>query len=136
MAAPPTLPLASSANCCFHDSKPAAEVPHWAALADAPIHKVSKTETATALNHPKLCILSSRQHKNETLLCRSRQEGVPNRHQLRLTPLQAIKREHTEYIAATIPSAGLLILPNTSHFAFLQDPGLFDYAVLHFLGDR
>ena len=49
---------------------------------------------------------------------------------------EAIKREHTEYIAATIPGAGLLILPNTSHFAFLQDPGLFSYAVLHFLGDR
>ena len=49
---------------------------------------------------------------------------------------EAIKREHTEYIAATIPGAGLLILPNTSHFAFLQDPDLFNYAVLHFLGDR
>ena len=49
---------------------------------------------------------------------------------------EAIKREHTEYIAATIPGAGLLILPDTSHFAFLQDPGLFNYAVLHFLGDR
>jgi pimeloyl-ACP methyl ester carboxylesterase len=49
---------------------------------------------------------------------------------------EAIKREHTEYIAATIPGAGLLILPNTSHFAFLQDPGMFNYAVLHFLGDR
>ena len=48
---------------------------------------------------------------------------------------EAIKREHTEYIAATIPGAGLLILPNASHFAFLQDPGLFNYAVLHFLGD-
>jgi len=49
---------------------------------------------------------------------------------------EAIKREHTQYIAATIPGAGLLILPNTSHFAFLQDPDLFNYAVLHFLGDR
>jgi pimeloyl-ACP methyl ester carboxylesterase len=49
---------------------------------------------------------------------------------------EAIKREHTEYIAATIPGAGLLILPNTSHFAFLQDPELFNYTVLHFLGDR
>jgi len=49
---------------------------------------------------------------------------------------EAIKREHTEYIAATIPGAGLLILPNASHFAFLQDPRLFNYAVLHFLGDR
>jgi pimeloyl-ACP methyl ester carboxylesterase len=49
---------------------------------------------------------------------------------------EAIKREHTEYIAATIRGAGLLILPNASHFAFLQDPGLFNYAVLHFLGDQ
>jgi pimeloyl-ACP methyl ester carboxylesterase len=49
---------------------------------------------------------------------------------------EAIKREHTEYIAATIPRAGLLILPNTSHFAFLQDPGLFNYVVLHFLDDQ
>jgi pimeloyl-ACP methyl ester carboxylesterase len=49
---------------------------------------------------------------------------------------EAIKREHTEYIAATIPGAGLLILPNVSHFAFLQDPELFNYAILHFLGDR
>ncbi len=49
---------------------------------------------------------------------------------------EAIKREHTEYIAATIPGAGLLILPNASHFAFLQDPGLFNDAMLHFLGDR
>jgi pimeloyl-ACP methyl ester carboxylesterase len=49
---------------------------------------------------------------------------------------EAIKREHTEYIASTIPGAGLLILPNTSHFAFLQDPKLFNYSILHFLGDK
>ena len=49
---------------------------------------------------------------------------------------EAIKRAHTEYIAATIPHAGLLILPNASHFAFLQDPGSFNYAILHFLGDE
>ena len=49
---------------------------------------------------------------------------------------EAIKREHTEYIAATIPHAGLMILPNVSHFAFLQDPKLFNYAILHFLGDE
>jgi pimeloyl-ACP methyl ester carboxylesterase len=48
---------------------------------------------------------------------------------------EGIKREHTEYIAATIPGAGLLILPNVSHFAFLQDPVLFNAALLHFLGD-
>ena len=49
---------------------------------------------------------------------------------------EAIVRAHTEYIAATIPHAGLLILPNTSHFAFLQDPAQFDFAILHFLGDE
>jgi pimeloyl-ACP methyl ester carboxylesterase len=49
---------------------------------------------------------------------------------------EAIKREHTEYIAATIPGAGLLILPNVSHFAFLQNPRLFDDAILNFLGGR
>ncbi len=49
---------------------------------------------------------------------------------------EAIKREHTEYIAATIPGAGLLILPNVSHFAFLQDPALFNAAMLHFLNGK
>ena len=46
---------------------------------------------------------------------------------------EAIFRAHTEYIAATIPGAGLLILPNASHFAFLQDPALFNAALLDFL---
>jgi pimeloyl-ACP methyl ester carboxylesterase len=46
---------------------------------------------------------------------------------------EAIKRDHTEYLAATIPHAGLLILPNASHFAFLQDPALFNAAMLDFL---
>ena len=49
---------------------------------------------------------------------------------------EGIKRDHTEYMAATIPGAGLLILPNASHFAFLQDPAMFNFAILHFLGDR
>jgi len=49
---------------------------------------------------------------------------------------EAIKRPHTEYIAATIPGAGLLILPNVSHFAFLQDPVLFNAALLDFLDNR
>src|SRR5882757_5229989 len=49
---------------------------------------------------------------------------------------EAIKREHTEYMAATIPHARLVILPNASHFAFLQDPGQFNFAILHFLGDE
>ncbi len=49
---------------------------------------------------------------------------------------EAIRREHTEHVAAVIPRAGLLILPNVSHFAFLQDPKLFDDAMLHFLDDE
>jgi pimeloyl-ACP methyl ester carboxylesterase len=49
---------------------------------------------------------------------------------------EGIKRDHTEYMAATIPGAGLLILPNASHFAFLQDPEMFNFAILHFLGER
>ena len=47
---------------------------------------------------------------------------------------ESIKREHTEYIAATIPGARLVILPNVSHFALLQDPTSFNNAVLKFLG--
>jgi hypothetical protein len=35
---------------------------------------------------------------------------------------EAIKRENTEYMARTIPNAGLLIQPKVSHFSFLQDP--------------
>ncbi len=49
---------------------------------------------------------------------------------------EAIKRQHTEYIAAAIPGAELVIFPNTSHFAFIQDPGSFNHAILHFLGDK
>lgn len=33
---------------------------------------------------------------------------------------EAIKRENTLYMAAHIPGSGLLILPQVSHFAFLQ----------------
>jgi len=47
---------------------------------------------------------------------------------------ESIKRSHVDYIAATIPGAELLILPDTSHFAFLQNPGLFNSAMLRFLG--
>jgi pimeloyl-ACP methyl ester carboxylesterase len=47
-----------------------------------------------------------------------------------------IKRAHTEDMAASIPNAGLLILPHTSHFAFLQNPKMFNFAILHFLGDE
>ena len=46
---------------------------------------------------------------------------------------EAIKRENTEFMASHIPGAGLLILPQVSHFAFLQDPEAFNAALLHFL---
>jgi pimeloyl-ACP methyl ester carboxylesterase len=44
-----------------------------------------------------------------------------------------IKPEHTRYIAAHIPGARLVIIPNTSHFAMIQDPGAFGRAVLESL---
>ena len=46
---------------------------------------------------------------------------------------EAIKRENTEFMAAQIPGAGLLIQPEVSHFSFLQDPKQFNDEVLHFL---
>ena len=47
---------------------------------------------------------------------------------------EAIKRENTEFMAANIPGAGLLIQPEVSHFSFLQDPEQFNDDVLRFLG--
>ena len=49
---------------------------------------------------------------------------------------EAIKRENTEFMAAQIPDAGLLIQPEVSHFSFLQDPRQFTSDVLHFLEHR
>ena len=46
---------------------------------------------------------------------------------------EAIKRSDTEFMAAAIPHAGLLIQPEVSHFSFLQDPGQFNSDLLHFL---
>ena len=46
---------------------------------------------------------------------------------------EAIKRENTEFMAANIPGAGLLIQPEVSHFSFLQDPGQFTDDVVRFL---
>lgn len=46
---------------------------------------------------------------------------------------EAIKRENTEYMAAKIPNSGLLLLPQVSHFAFIQDPEQFNSNALHFL---
>jgi pimeloyl-ACP methyl ester carboxylesterase len=46
---------------------------------------------------------------------------------------EAIKREHTEYLARAIPGAELIILPGVSHFAMLQRPAEFNQALLAFL---
>jgi pimeloyl-ACP methyl ester carboxylesterase len=46
---------------------------------------------------------------------------------------EAIKREHTEYLATSIPGARLVILPGASHFAILQRPAEFNAAMLAFL---
>ncbi len=46
---------------------------------------------------------------------------------------EAIKRENTEFMAAQIPDAGLLLQPAVSHFSLLQDPAQFTSDVLHFL---
>ena len=43
---------------------------------------------------------------------------------------EIIKQSHDIYMARTIPGARLVILPNVSHFAMLQDPHLFDCAVI------
>jgi pimeloyl-ACP methyl ester carboxylesterase len=48
---------------------------------------------------------------------------------------EAIKRENTEFMAANIPDAGLLIQPEVSHFSFLQDPRQFNDDVSHFLAN-
>jgi pimeloyl-ACP methyl ester carboxylesterase len=46
---------------------------------------------------------------------------------------EAIKRENTEFMAAQIPHAGLLLQPEVSHFSFLQDPQQFNDDVMHFM---
>lgn len=46
---------------------------------------------------------------------------------------EAIRRENTEFMAAQIPNAGLLLQPEVSHLSFLQDPSQFNNDVLHFL---
>ena len=48
---------------------------------------------------------------------------------------EAIRRDHTEQLAKEVPGAQLLILPNVSHFAFIQNPAEFNAAVLKFLAE-
>jgi pimeloyl-ACP methyl ester carboxylesterase len=49
---------------------------------------------------------------------------------------EAIKRPHTEDIAATIPHAGLLILRTRAISPSFRTPVQFNFAILHFLGDE
>ncbi|HMH12151.1 MAG TPA: alpha/beta hydrolase [Edaphobacter sp.] len=44
-----------------------------------------------------------------------------------------ITRAHTEYLAASIPGAKLIILPNVSHFAPWQDSITFNNSIIRFL---
>ena len=46
---------------------------------------------------------------------------------------EAIKPEHTEYLARTIPGATLIVLPDVSHFGMLQNPQEFSTAAISFL---
>jgi len=46
---------------------------------------------------------------------------------------EIIRREHTVLMARQIPGARLVILPQVSHFAMLQDPDGFNRAVIEFL---
>jgi pimeloyl-ACP methyl ester carboxylesterase len=48
---------------------------------------------------------------------------------------EAITREHTEYMARTIPGAKLVILKDASHFAMLQDPEGYTRAIRAFLAE-
>jgi pimeloyl-ACP methyl ester carboxylesterase len=49
---------------------------------------------------------------------------------------EAIKREHTRYLARSIPRAKLIILRNVSHFAMLQAPVKFNATMLRFIDGR
>ncbi|OBZ92938.1 alpha/beta hydrolase [Pararhizobium polonicum] len=46
---------------------------------------------------------------------------------------EAISRDHTDYLAKTIPGAELIILKDASHFAMLQDPEGYNKAVRDFI---
>ena len=46
---------------------------------------------------------------------------------------EAIKRDHTVYLARSIPGAKLVIIPDASHFAFMQQPDAFNAAMIGFL---
>jgi pimeloyl-ACP methyl ester carboxylesterase len=47
----------------------------------------------------------------------------------------SVKREHTETLAASIPNGRMSIVPETTHFALLEDPAAFNAAMLGFLNE-
>ena len=49
---------------------------------------------------------------------------------------EAIRADHVIYMANTIPAANVVLLPNVSHFAMLQNPAEFADAVVTFLKYR
>ena len=49
---------------------------------------------------------------------------------------EIIKREDSDHMTRLIPGARELILPRTSHFAFLQDPEQFNEVLLNFLSNH
>jgi pimeloyl-ACP methyl ester carboxylesterase len=49
---------------------------------------------------------------------------------------EAINHDQPRTMADWTPNAGLLIVPDVSHFGFLQDPEAFNRELLHFLQKR
>ncbi len=49
---------------------------------------------------------------------------------------EAIRFEHTEYMASVIPGAKLIVLKNAGHLAPLQHPEAYSKAILDFLSER
>lgn len=45
----------------------------------------------------------------------------------------SVQRNQADTIAAWVPFAGQLILPQVSHFALLEDPAFFNFAAGYFL---
>ena len=45
---------------------------------------------------------------------------------------EAIKRQNTQFMAASIPNARLLLQPDFSHFSFIEDSAQFNNDLLHF----
>lgn len=49
---------------------------------------------------------------------------------------EAITRAHTEFMAAKIPNAKLLLQPHVSHFSFIEDPEQVNRDLLYFLANE